>query len=77
MFFLIPGYGAQGGGALDAAILLREGNGGVVNASRSIITAWKTECSGNEAALQAAADAARQASIKMRDEILKEIRNGK
>ncbi|MCL2175415.1 MAG: orotidine-5'-phosphate decarboxylase [Treponema sp.] len=77
LFFLIPGYGAQGGGALDAAILLREGNGGVVNASRSIITAWKTECSGNEAALQAAADAARQASIKMRDEILKEIRNGK
>jgi len=75
LFFLIPGYGAQGGGAADAAILLREGNGGVVNASRSIITAWKTECGGNEATIEFAAKAARQASIKMRDEISAEIRN--
>ena len=41
LFFLIPGYGAQGGGAEDAAILFREGSGGVVNASRSILCAWK------------------------------------
>ena len=33
LFFLIPGYGTQGGAADDAALLLREGNGGVVNAS--------------------------------------------
>jgi len=76
LFFLIPGYGTQGGGAQDAALLLREGNGGVVNASRSIITAWQKE-SGNENADNAfAAEAARKASIKMRDEILLEI-NGR
>jgi orotidine-5'-phosphate decarboxylase len=39
LFFLIPGYGAQGGAAGDAALLLRDGNGGVVNASRSILKA--------------------------------------
>jgi orotidine-5'-phosphate decarboxylase len=73
LFFLIPGYGAQGGGAQDAAILLREGNGGVVNASRSIITAWQKE-EGNENADNAfAAAAARSAAIKMRDEILAEL----
>ena len=68
LFFLIPGYGAQGGGAQDAAVLLRNGNGGVVNASRSIITAWKAE--GYEKAdLTFAGESARRASIKMRDEI--------
>jgi len=74
LFFLIPGYGAQGGGAKDAALLLREGNGGVVNASRSIITAWKKECSGNEATLETAAASARKAAIEMRDEIRFEIK---
>jgi orotidine-5'-phosphate decarboxylase len=70
LFFLIPGYGAQGGGAQDAAILLREGNGGVVNASRSIITAWKNDCDIIEEADNVfAANAAHQAVVKMRDEI--------
>ncbi len=41
LFFLIPGYGAQGGAAHDAARLLINGNGGVVNASRSILKAWQ------------------------------------
>ena len=31
MFFLIPGYGAQGGTAEDVALYLKNGNGGVVN----------------------------------------------
>jgi len=78
LFFLIPGYGAQGGGAKDAALLLRDGNGGVVNASRSIITAWQTEVNkeqltGNKIDNLFAAQAARNAAIKMRDEIKKEI----
>ena len=68
LFFLIPGYGAQGGGAQDVAPLLRGGNGGVVNASRSIITAWMTEEKAENAA-----EAARNAAIKMRDEIKKAI----
>ena len=34
MFFLIPGYGAQGGMAEDVALYLNNVNGGVVNSSR-------------------------------------------
>ncbi len=74
LFFLIPGYGAQGGGAKDAAILLRNGNGGVVNASRSIITAWQKEAGSENADNAFAAEAARRAAIKMRDEILSELK---
>jgi orotidine-5'-phosphate decarboxylase len=40
IFFLIPGYGAQGGDARIAATLL-DYAGGVVNSSRGILTAWK------------------------------------
>ena len=43
MFFLIPGYGAQGGKAEDVAMYLNNGNGGVVNSSRGIIAAYKQE----------------------------------
>jgi orotidine-5'-phosphate decarboxylase len=43
LFFLIPGYGAQGGAADDAAVLLQNGNGGVVNAARSILKAWTAD----------------------------------
>lgn len=42
-FFLIPGYGAQGGKASDIALYLNKGNGGVVNSSRGILLAWKKQ----------------------------------
>jgi orotidine-5'-phosphate decarboxylase len=63
LFFLIPGYGAQGGGAEGAALLLKpDGSGGVVNASRSILKAWeKSGCN----SLEGAAAAAREALLKM------------
>ena len=41
-FFLIPGYGAQGGAARIAATLLDHA-GGVVNSSRGILCAWKKD----------------------------------
>ncbi len=43
-FFLVPGYGAQGGGA-DGAVAGFDGNGngGIVNSSRGIICAYKQE----------------------------------
>lgn len=41
-FFLIPGFGAQGGKAETAKILLQKA-GGVVNSSRSILCAWKKD----------------------------------
>jgi orotidine-5'-phosphate decarboxylase len=76
LFFLIPGYGAQGGAAADAALLLREGNGGVVNASRSILRAWNVvlkESGGDEESVTNtfAAEAAHSAALEMRDAILK------
>ena len=42
-FFLIPGYGAQGGTAPDIARYLSCGNGGVVNSSRGILLARKKQ----------------------------------
>lgn len=42
VFFLIPGYGAQGGAARIAGTLLDRA-GGVVNSSRGILCAWKKD----------------------------------
>ena len=42
-FFLIPGYGAQGGTATDIAQYLTAGNGGVVNSSRGVLLAYKKQ----------------------------------
>ena len=42
-FFLIPGYGAQGGKAEDIAQYLNQGNGGTVNSSRGILLAYKKQ----------------------------------
>lgn len=44
IFFLIPGYGAQGGAAKICGILL-EKCGGTVNSSRGILCAWKKDSS--------------------------------
>ncbi len=69
-FFLVPGYGAQGGGAKDVAPAFdSNGIGAVINASRSIMCAWqKTGASEQDYAKAAALEAAR-----MRDEIIAEI----
>ena len=42
MFFLVPGYGAQGGTAKDVQYAFDQlGRGAIVNASRSIMCAWQ------------------------------------
>lgn len=43
-FFLIPGFGVQGGESATIATLLQEA-GGVVNSSRAILKAWQTDIS--------------------------------
>ena len=48
MFFLIPGYGHQGGKGKDVALYLNKGNGGIVNSSRGIITAYRKYNDGEE-----------------------------
>jgi len=64
-FFLIPGYGAQGGKAEDIAKYLRDGNGGVVNSSRGILLAYRKQENGESDF----AGCARAEAIRMRDDI--------
>ena len=69
-FFLVPGYGAQGGGAKDVVPAFdRNGLGAVVNASRSIMCAWQK----NHAREEDYAVAAAQEAARMRDEIMHEV----
>lgn len=70
MFFLIPGYGAQGGTAEDVAMYLNNGNGGVVNSSRKILLAYKDM---NDA--KNFDECARKEAIAMRDAIRNAVAN--
>jgi len=48
-YFLVPGYGAQGGGAADVKPCFNEdGLGAIVNSSRGIIFAYKVDGAGYE-----------------------------
>lgn len=70
LFFLIPGYGAQGGKAEDLAVCFDErGLGGVVNSSRGILCAYR-----GKYADKPFAEAARAACIDMREDILSALR---
>ncbi|MGN0605406.1 MAG: orotidine-5'-phosphate decarboxylase [Oscillospiraceae bacterium] len=64
--FLVPGYGAQGGGAKGIAGAFDEnGLGAIVNSSRAIMCAYKNEgCDESEFA-----KAARREAIRMREDI--------
>lgn len=69
-FFLVPGYGAQGGTAEDVQYAFdKYGRGAIVNASRSIMCAWK-KTGGDGHDYQ---EAARNAAIAMRDDICKYV----
>ena len=65
-FFLVPGYGAQGGGA-DGAVagFDARGCGGIVNSSRGIICAYKQE----KYKGMTPADAAYAAAVDMREDL--------
>ncbi len=65
-FFLIPGYGAQGGKAEDIAKYLINGNGGIVNSSRGILLAWRKQPGGEDDF----AACAREEALRMRNDIL-------
>ena len=63
-FFLIPGYGAQGGTADDIARYLdKHSNGGVVNSSRAVLLAYKKQPG------TAFDQAARNECVKMKEAI--------
>ncbi len=65
-FFLVPGYGAQGGTAEDVQYAFNKfGHGAVINSSRGIMCAWKkTGKDGMDYQ-----EAARAAALAMRDDI--------
>ena len=69
-FFLVPGYGAQGGKAEDLAVCFKDGIGAIVNSSRGIIAAHTKEqykgCFTDETEF---AKAARQACIDMKNDL--------
>ena len=71
VWILVPGYGAQGGGAKDVASAFdKDGLGAVVNASRSLMCAYKLDKWKNEFSHEEFAEAARAEAIHMRDDIL-------
>lgn len=68
--FLVPGYGAQGATAADVAGCFdAKGQGAVVNASRSIIFAYRSEPYATRYGAAAYAAAARAAALQMTREI--------
>lgn len=69
-YFLIPGYGAQGGKAKDIALGFdKNGLGGIVNASRSLMCAYKQETWKNTYTEEQFAEATKAEAIRMRDEL--------
>ena len=69
-YFLIPGYGAQGGKAEDIALGFdKYGLGGIVNASRSLMCAYKSEIWKNQFTEEEYAKATRAEAIRMKEEL--------
>lgn len=65
-FFLVPGYGAQGGGAKDVVPAFdKNGDGAIINSSRGIMCAYQK----NGCDEQDYAKAARAEALRMRDDI--------
>lgn len=80
-FFLVPGYGAQGGTAADVARMFdSNGSGAIVNSSRGIIGAWRKHPDYGEdldldEALQIVGESAREAAERMRDDLDSALRH--
>jgi orotidine-5'-phosphate decarboxylase len=71
-FFLVPGYGAQGGGAAGvAAAFDQNGLGAIVNSSRGIMCAYQKESDCPDTDF---AGAARREAIRMREDLCSHIK---
>ena len=69
-FFLIPGYGAQGGKAEDIALGFdSNGLGGIVNASRSLMCAYKSDLWKDKFYIHEYEKATRAEALRMKDEL--------
>ena len=69
-FFLIPGYGAQGGKAEDIALGFdSNGLGGIVNASRSLMCAYKSDKWKNKYLPEEYGKATRAEALEMKEDL--------
>ncbi len=69
-YILVPGYGAQGGTAKDAAHCFnKDGLGAVINASRSIMCAYQSEKWSSRFTEEEFDKACREEAISMKEEI--------
>ena len=75
-YFLIPGYGAQGGKASNIALGFdKNGLGGIVNASRSLMCAYKLEIWKDKFKEEEYAQATRAEALRMKDELNENLRD--
>jgi orotidine-5'-phosphate decarboxylase len=69
-FFLVPGYGAQGGTAEDLSVCFdKNGLGAIVNSSRGIIAAYKKDIYKDKFSEKEFAQASRQAVLDMKADL--------
>ena len=74
VFFLIPGYGAQGGKTEDIALGFDDnGLGGIVNASRSLMCAYKLDIWKDKFEEKDYAKATRAEALRMKAELNEKI----
>ncbi len=74
-FFLIPGYGAQGGKAEDIALGFdKDKVGGIVNSSRGLMCAYKSDLWKDKYVEKDFAKATRAEAIRMRNELNKAMK---
>ena len=65
LFFLVPGYGAQGaGGSSVVGAFDKDGLGAIINASRSLMCAWQNDLN------VSIEDATRNEAIRMKNDII-------
>ena len=77
-YFLIPGYGAQGGKAEDIALGFDDnGLGGIINASRSLMCAYKSDRWKAQFDETEYAQATRAEALRMKEELNKAIQGGR
>lgn len=75
VFFLVPGYGAQGATAEDLAVCFnKDGIGSIVNSSRGIILAYKSEKYKGRYKETDFAKASRDACLDMKTDLLNYIK---
>ena len=68
-YFLIPGYGAQGGKAEDIALGFENGIGGIVNSSRGLMCAYKSDRWKEKYSEEQFAEATRAEALRMREDL--------